>query len=51
MTVKKDSAYYGFLPRLFEPLITPSAQKLLEENLRTLKRLVEAEAMPKSEQD
>jgi carbon monoxide dehydrogenase subunit G len=44
VTLKEDSTYFGFLPRLFEPVITPSAQKLLEENLQNLKRLVEAEA-------
>lgn len=44
VTLKEDSAYYGFLPRLFEPVITPSAQKLLVENLARLKKLVEAES-------
>ena len=47
VTLKDDSTYYGFLPRLFEPLITPSAQKPLEENFARLKRLAETESKGK----
>jgi uncharacterized protein YndB with AHSA1/START domain len=35
--------YYGFLPRLFEPLITPQAEKKLHDDLQRLKSLAEAE--------
>lgn len=35
--------YLGFLPRLFEPFITPEATKKLTEDLQRLKQLVEAE--------
>ena len=35
--------YYGFLPRLMEPLITWEAQKKLQVDLLRLKGLVEAE--------
>jgi uncharacterized protein YndB with AHSA1/START domain len=37
------SEYYGFLPRLMEPVITWEAQKKLQEDLERLKGLVEAE--------
>jgi hypothetical protein len=33
--------YKTMLARLMEPVITPAAQKQLEQNLTTLKRLVE----------
>ena len=35
--------YLGFLPRLFEPFITPEATKKLNEDLLHMKQLVEAE--------
>jgi uncharacterized protein YndB with AHSA1/START domain len=35
--------YSGFLPRLFEPFITPEATKKLKEDLLRMKQLVEAE--------
>lgn len=43
LTLSATSEYHGFLPRLFEPLITPEAQKKLQEDLARLKGLVEAE--------
>jgi len=43
LTLAGQSQYYGFMPRLFEPLITPAAQKKLEGDLARLKSLVEAE--------
>ncbi len=43
LTLSAFSVYHGFLPRLFEPLITPAAQKKLEGDLARLKSLVEAE--------
>ncbi len=44
LTLSAQSEYTGFLPRLFEPLITPAAQKKLEGDLARLKSLVEGEA-------
>src|SRR5205823_924999 len=38
-----DSTYRGVKPRLFEPLLTASAQKAIEEDLARLKANVEAE--------
>ncbi|MGB0035910.1 MAG: SRPBCC family protein [Candidatus Acidiferrales bacterium] len=43
LTLSATSEYQGFLPRLFEPLITPEAQKKLKEDLARLKGLVEGE--------
>ena len=43
LKLSAQSQYYGFLPRLCEPLITPAAQKKLEGELARLKNLVEAE--------
>lgn len=43
LTLSVQSQYYGFLPRLCEPLITPAAQKKLEGDLARLKNFVEAE--------
>jgi uncharacterized protein YndB with AHSA1/START domain len=43
LTLTASSIYHGFKPRLFEPFITPMAQKKLEEDLARLKSLVEAE--------
>ena len=43
LTLSAQSQYYGFLPRLCEPLITPAAQKKLEGDLARLKTLVEVE--------
>jgi uncharacterized protein YndB with AHSA1/START domain len=37
------SNYIGFIPRLFEPIISASARKKLAEDLARLKSLVEAE--------
>ncbi len=42
-----QTSYYGFTPRLFEPVITWSAKHKLEEDLRRLKQLVEAEPVEK----
>jgi uncharacterized protein YndB with AHSA1/START domain len=36
--------YFGFLPRLFEPLITPEANTKLQDDVHRLKGLAEAEA-------
>jgi uncharacterized protein YndB with AHSA1/START domain len=44
LTLSGTTVYNGFLPRLFEPLITPAAQKKLEEDLHRLKQLVESES-------
>jgi len=41
-----STKYTGFLPRLFEPLITPQAVKKLHEDLQRMKQLVEAEPRP-----
>lgn len=38
-----QTRYFGFLPRLFEPLITPEAKEKLQDDFRRLKGLVEAE--------
>ena len=35
--------YLGFMPRLFEPFITPAATKKLNEDFQRMKQLVEAE--------
>jgi uncharacterized protein YndB with AHSA1/START domain len=35
--------YTGFIPRLFEPFITPAATKKLNEDFQRMKQLVEAE--------
>jgi hypothetical protein len=35
--------YLGFLPRLFEPFITPAANKKLNEDLQRMKQLLDAE--------
>ncbi len=43
------SEYYGFLPRLMEPVITWEAQKKLQEDLQRLKGLVEAEPVMTSD--
>lgn len=40
------SKYFGLLPRLFEPLIMPEANKKLAEDFQRLKQLVEAEPRP-----
>jgi len=37
------TGYFGFLPRLFEPLITPKARKKVEQNFQRMKELIEAE--------
>lgn len=37
------TTYFGFLPRLFEPFITPAANKKLNEDLQRMKQLLEAE--------
>jgi uncharacterized protein YndB with AHSA1/START domain len=38
-----QAKYFGFLPRLFEPLITPEANAKLQEDFHRLKGLSEAE--------
>ncbi len=38
-----STKYFGFLPRLFEPFITPAATKKLNEDFQRLKLLIEAE--------
>jgi uncharacterized protein YndB with AHSA1/START domain len=38
-----QTKYFAFLPRLFEPFITPEANKKLGEDLQRMKQLVEAE--------
>jgi uncharacterized protein YndB with AHSA1/START domain len=38
-----QTKYSGFLPRLFEPFITPEATNKLKEDLLRMKQLVEAE--------
>jgi uncharacterized protein YndB with AHSA1/START domain len=38
-----QTKYIGFVPRLFEPLITPAAKEKLEDDFRRLKSLAEAE--------
>jgi uncharacterized protein YndB with AHSA1/START domain len=38
--------YLGFVPRLFEPFITPAATKKLNEDFQRMKQLAEAEPKP-----
>ena len=38
-----STRYFGFLPRLFEPFITPAATRKLNEDFQRLKLLIEAE--------
>ena len=38
-----STKYAGFLPRLFEPFITPQAVKKLHEDLQRMKQLIEGE--------
>jgi uncharacterized protein YndB with AHSA1/START domain len=40
-----QAKYFGFLPRLLEPMITPEANAKLQEDFRRLKALVEAEPL------
>jgi len=46
--IEAQTDYYGYMPRLFEPLITRDARKKLKQDLKRLKTLVEAEPMMKS---
>jgi uncharacterized protein YndB with AHSA1/START domain len=46
--IEARSEYYGYVPRLFEPLITRDAGKKLRGDLSRLKTLVEAEASTKT---
>jgi uncharacterized protein YndB with AHSA1/START domain len=46
--IEAQTDYYGYIPRLFEPLITRGAKKKLREDLNRLKTLVEAEPLIKS---
>lgn len=43
ISLTTHSTYYPFWIQLMEPVITPAAQKSLEQSLANLKRLVEAE--------
>jgi uncharacterized protein YndB with AHSA1/START domain len=43
LRLEGKAKYFGLVPRLFEPLITPEATKKLTEDLQRLKSLVEAE--------
>ncbi|HVS88285.1 MAG TPA: SRPBCC family protein [Candidatus Acidoferrum sp.] len=46
--MEAQTDYYGYIPRLFEPLITRDARKKLKQDLNRLKTLVEAEPVMKS---
>jgi uncharacterized protein YndB with AHSA1/START domain len=41
--IEAQTNYYGYMPRLFEPLVTRGAKKKLKQDLKRLKALVEAE--------
>jgi uncharacterized protein YndB with AHSA1/START domain len=40
-----QTKYFGLLPRLFEPLITPQAKEKVQDDFRRLKSLAEAEPL------
>jgi carbon monoxide dehydrogenase subunit G len=44
LALEAQAKYFGFLPRLFEPVMTPAATKKLHDDFQRLKSLAEAEA-------
>jgi uncharacterized protein YndB with AHSA1/START domain len=43
LRLEGQASYFGLVPRLFEPMITPKATEKLAEDLARLKRLAESE--------